>query len=44
MLRVAKQLQERTRPDANAKVLTDDLAPVNWLRTQERMQSPDDVP
>jgi len=44
MLRVAKRLEENTRPDSKAKVLTDDLAPVNRLRTQERKQSPNDVP
>ena len=43
MLTVAKRLRPNTRPDIYAKVLTDDLAPVNWLREQTR-QSPDDVP
>jgi len=32
---VAKQLRPNTRPGSRAKVLTDDRAPVNWLRTQE---------
>jgi spermidine synthase len=41
---VAKRLQPDTRPDSRARVLTDDRAPVNWLRTQERRQSPYDVP
>ena len=36
MLAVAKRLRPNTRPDPRAKVLTDDRAPVNWLRTQER--------
>ena len=35
MLNVAKQLRTKKRPDSKAKVLTDDLAPVNWLRKQE---------
>lgn len=32
---VAKRLQPDTLPDPRAKVLTDDRAPVDWLRTQE---------
>jgi spermidine synthase len=44
MLTVARQLLPDARPDSNARVLTDDRAPVNWLRTQQRMQSPNDVP
>jgi len=44
MLAVAKRLRPNIRPDPYAKVLTDDLAPVNWLQTQEKRQSPDDVP
>jgi len=40
VLTVAKQLRPDTRPDSRAKVLTDDRAPVNWLRTQERKKSP----
>jgi spermidine synthase len=39
MLAVAKRLRPNTRPDSHAKVLTDDRAPVNWLRSQEK-QSP----
>jgi spermidine synthase len=35
MLTVARQLKPNIHPDANAKVLTDDRAPVNWLREQE---------
>ena len=44
MLTVAKRLRPNTHPDPYAKVLTDDLAPVNWLREQKTRQSPDDVP
>jgi spermidine synthase len=40
MVRVAKRLKVNVRPDANAKVLTDDRAPVNWLRNQEREEIP----
>ena len=36
LVTVAKQLRAKTRPDPRAKVLTDDRAPVNWLRAQER--------
>jgi len=36
VLTVAKRLRPNTRPDSRAEVLTDDLAPVNWLRKQER--------
>jgi spermidine synthase len=36
LVTVAKQLRARTRPDPRAEVLTDDRAPVNWLRAQER--------
>jgi spermidine synthase len=36
MLTVAELLRPDTSPDSRAKVLTDDRAPVNWLRTQER--------
>ncbi|MFH1371670.1 MAG: fused MFS/spermidine synthase [Planctomycetota bacterium] len=39
MLMVAKRLQPNTRPDPRAKVLTDDRAPVNRLRTQENRKS-----
>ncbi len=44
MLTVAKRLRAGTRPDSHAKVLTDDQAPVNWLRTQKRRRSPRHVP
>jgi len=40
MLTVANQLRPNIRPEARTKVLTDDRAPVNWLRTQEREKSP----
>ncbi len=36
LLMVARQLHPNITPDRRAKVLTDDRAPVNWLRTQER--------
>jgi spermidine synthase len=32
---VARQLNPEVKPDARAKVLTDDRAPVNWLKTQD---------
>ena len=35
MLTIAKQLKPDTLPDSYAKVLTDDRAPVNWLRKQK---------
>jgi spermidine synthase len=44
ILTVAKRLRPDTSPDSRAKVLTDDRAPVNWLRMQEKAKSPDDVP
>ena len=34
--KVAMRLRPNMRPDSQAKVLTDDRAPVNWLRTQKR--------
>ncbi len=40
MLKVAKQLRPDPRPDRHAKVLTDDWAPVNWLRKQQKNKSP----
>jgi spermidine synthase len=40
MLTVAKRLQPNAHPDSHAKVLTDDWAPVDWLRTQETRKSP----
>jgi len=36
MLTVARRLRPNTRPNPRARVLTDDRAPVNWLRTQKR--------
>ncbi|MFC1739385.1 spermidine synthase [Planctomycetota bacterium] len=36
MLTVAKRLRPNMHPVSNAKVLTDDRAPVNWLRQQDR--------
>jgi spermidine synthase len=35
MRTVARKLQPYPRPDPRARVLTDDQAPVNWLRTRE---------
>ncbi len=35
MQTVAKRLHPNAHPDSRAKVLTDDRAPVNWLRTQK---------
>ena len=36
---ITMRLRPNTRPDSRAKVLTDDRAPVNWLRTQKRRKS-----
>jgi spermidine synthase len=36
MLKVARRLEPNTRPELRAMVLTDDRAPVNWLRSQEK--------
>ena len=36
MLKVAERLRPDIRPDSHAKLLTDDRAPVNWLRTQPK--------
>ncbi len=44
MLTVAKRLQPNIHPYPSVKVLTDDRAPVNWLRTQKRNKSPYEVP
>lgn len=44
MLTVAKRLRPNKRPDPRVKVLTDDRAPVNWLRRQETRKSPYYVP
>jgi len=40
MRMVARRLRPNRRPDSHAKVLTDDLAPVNWLRRQQPRKSP----
>jgi spermidine synthase len=40
MLMVARRLQPNTVPEADAEVLTDDKAPVNWLRNQETRRTP----
>ncbi len=40
VLTVAGRLRPYTRPDRRAEVLTDDRAPVNWLRKQETRKSP----
>jgi spermidine synthase len=37
---VANQLRPDIKPEAHTKVLTDDRAPVNRLRTQQRKKSP----
>ena len=34
--KVAMKLRPNTRPDSQAKVLTDDRAPVNWLRSKRK--------
>ncbi len=39
ILKVAQRLHPNLSPDSSAKVLTDDRAPVNLLRTQQRRQS-----
>ena len=44
ILTVARRLLPDARPDKHAKVLTDDQAPVNWLRTQKRRKSLRQVP
>ena len=44
MRTVARQLQPNTRPHPRTKVLTDDRAPVDWLRTQKMTTSPYRVP
>ena len=44
ILRVANQIRPNLRIDPRAKVLTDDLAPVNRLRTQQRSEDVNDVP
>jgi spermidine synthase len=42
MMTVAQRLRPGARPDSNAKVLTDDRAPVNELRRQQRRESAGD--
>jgi spermidine synthase len=44
VLTVAKRLRPNTRPNPRAKVLTDDRAPVDWLRTQQTGKSPYRIP
>ncbi len=44
MLTVARKLRPNVRPDPRTRVLTDDRAPVNWLRTQKRSESPNNIP
>lgn len=36
LIKVAARLEEKLRPDPEAMILTDDRAPVNWLKEQER--------
>lgn len=38
---IARLLRPGTRPERRAKVLTDDRAPVNWLRRQETKRLPE---
>jgi len=40
MVAVARRLDPDSTPDPDARVLTDDRAPVNWLRSQEKQASP----
>ena len=40
MVAVARRLDPDSTPDPDARVLTDDRAPVNWLRSQEKQTSP----
>jgi spermidine synthase len=44
VLEVAKRLRPNIRPEPRARVLTDDRAPVNWLRAQETRKSTYQVP
>jgi spermidine synthase len=41
---IAELLRPDAYPDRKAKVLTDDLAPVNWLREQETNKAPAKTP
>ena len=36
LITVARRLRPDMQPDTRAEVLTDDRAPVNWLRSQEK--------
>jgi spermidine synthase len=38
LVSVARCIRPALRPDANAKVLTDDRAPVDWLREQQKKE------
>jgi spermidine synthase len=40
---VAKMLRPDAQPERGAKVLTDDLAPVNWLKEQETQSIPENA-
>jgi spermidine synthase len=40
---VAKMLRPDAQPERRAKVLTDDLAPVNWLKEQETEKIPENT-
>jgi spermidine synthase len=44
LVEIAELLRPDAHPDSKAKVLTDDLAPVNWLREQETNKTPDKIP
>jgi spermidine synthase len=40
---VARMLRPKAQPERRAKVLTDDLAPVNWLKEQETQSIPENA-
>jgi spermidine synthase len=44
LVAIAELLEPDARPDPNVKELTDDLAPVNWLREQETNKAPAKTP
>ena len=44
LIEVAQMLRPDVHPDRRAKVLTDDVAPVNWLREQETKKFSSDIP
>jgi spermidine synthase len=44
LVEIAKLLRPDALPDSKAKMLTDDLAPVNWLREQETNKAPAKTP